>query len=72
MNLKILEIALSMVAAQSNNPEVDVCGSAAKIEKFEMWETDQKKWFKNVDNTSAIFVKKYHRNDSKKLDNFIF
>ena len=32
MNLKILAVALSMVAAQSNNPnEVDVSGSAAKM-----------------------------------------
>ena len=31
MNLKILAVALSMVAAQSNNPGVDVSGSAAKL-----------------------------------------
>ena len=31
MNLKILVAALSMVAAQSNNPGVDVSGSAAKM-----------------------------------------
>ena len=31
MNLKILAVALSMVAAQSNNPGVDVSGSAAKM-----------------------------------------
>ena len=36
MNLKILAITLSMIAAQSNNPEVDVSGSAAKIERVEM------------------------------------
>ena len=31
MNLKFLAVALSMVAAQSNNPGVDVSGSAAKM-----------------------------------------
>ena len=31
MNLKFLAVALSMVAAQSNNPETVVSGSAAKM-----------------------------------------
>ena len=31
MNLKFLAVALSMVAAQPNNPGVDVSGSAAKM-----------------------------------------
>ena len=60
MNLKILAVALSMVAAQSNNPnEVDVSGSAAKMHAdYEKMPVERQRRFW-VSQTRLFFTRLY-------------
>ena len=59
MNLKILAVALSMVAAQSNNPGVDVSGSAAKMHAdYEKMPVERQRRFW-VSQTRRFFTRLY-------------